>query len=228
MKAGIIVLCRFSSNRLPGKILKPIDGKPILAYILERLSHSNYAHNLVVATSNEQTDDPIAKWCQENSVRIFRGSLDNVSQRFMDCAAENQFDLAVRVNGDNIFTDSGLLDYGVQLAIQGHYDFVSNVKNRTFPTGMSIEVINTKFYSHVLPLFRSKEDFEHVTKYIYEHEEAANVSYFYNNDLKEAGGYRLALDDHEDLVRIEGILSKMKKPHDEYRWEEIVKLALNE
>lgn len=228
MKTGIIVLCRFNSSRLPGKILREIDGKPVLSYILERLQLSKHAKGIVVATSDQSSDDPIAKYCEHHSVSCYRGSLDNVSERFLECAQENQFDYATRINGDNLFADASLIDKAVDLAVEGSFDFVSNVDQRTFPTGMSVEVVQTSFYAEKFRLFSKAEFLEHVTLFFYKSPSVGKFHFFYNDDISTAHGLKLAVDCEEDLNFVSLLLQKMKKPHTQYSWEEIVSLATNE
>ncbi len=228
MNVGIIVLCRFNSSRLPGKILKEIEGKPVLTYILERLKKSNYSDGIVVATSDSTADDPIARYCEDHDVNCFRGSLDNVSERFATCAAKNQFDVVTRVNGDNLFTDPVLVDQAIELAIEGDYDFVSNVDGRTFPTGMSVEVIKTSFYEKVLKQFNSPDHLEHVTLWLYQHPDSGQFKYIYNDTHPKAHGLKLALDCEEDLNFVSLLLQKMDRPHTAYGWKDIVKLITNE
>ncbi len=228
MKAGIIVLCRYSSTRLPGKILKEINGKPVLTYILERLEKSKYSDGIVIATSDSSSDDPIANYCKDRGVNCFRGSLEDVSERFLACAQQNHFDFATRVNGDNLFTDPVLVDQAIDIALEGNYDFVSNVDQRTYPTGMSVEVVKTSFYEKIISQFDALEFREHVTLWLYRHPASGNFKYFYNDSFTDAHGLKLALDCEEDLNFVSLLLQKMDKPHIEYGWQEIVKLATNE
>jgi spore coat polysaccharide biosynthesis protein SpsF len=108
MRIGIIVLCRYSSSRLPGKILLPLYGKPILEYILEKITSVVPKDSVVVCTSDLKTDDSISTYCTDKGYNCFRGSLDNVAQRFLNCADHYQFDYIVRINGDNLFLDNFL------------------------------------------------------------------------------------------------------------------------
>ena len=82
MKIGAIVICRYNSSRLPGKILKKINGKPILTYIIERLKCVQNLDDFIVATSINTTDQPIVDYCIKNQIKYFRGSLENVAERF--------------------------------------------------------------------------------------------------------------------------------------------------
>jgi spore coat polysaccharide biosynthesis protein SpsF len=228
MKVGIIVICRFNSSRLPGKILKEINGKPLLSYIIDRLQQSEYHENIVVATSNQETDLPIVEYCQNHDIPYFRGSLKNVSQRFADCMKHYDFDYGVRINGDNIFTDAKLVDKAVHIALKNKLDFVSNVKERTYPTGMSVEVVSAKFYQQQLQNFTEDRHQEHVTLYFYENENVGNFHFFYNEEMEEAKGVKMAVDTQNDFNFVSSIIKKMENPHFSYDWKAITKIYLNE
>lgn len=227
MKVGLIVLCRFGSSRLPGKILKDINGESILSLIHKRLAESQHAENIVVATSVDSSDDPIAEFCSNRGINCFRGSLSNVSDRFLQCSLANGFDYAVRINGDNVFTDPALIDEAVKIVMSNSYDFVSNVKGRTFPSGMSVEVIKTDFYKKECQAFSDYEQ-EHVTVKFYDEDFHDRVHWIYNEELAEAKGLKLALDTQEDFNLVSLLIGKMDRPIAEYSWKEIVQLALNE
>ena len=225
MKVGLIVLCRYNSSRLPGKILKQIAQKPLLDYILERLNLVKNADQVVVATSDESTDDPIAAHCLKMGIPCFRGSLDNVAARFYHCAEHFRFDYAVRINGDNLFTDHELIDEMINTAVANRYNFVSNVKGRTYPTGMSIEIVKTGFYKKMLPLFDSDAYKEHVTLYFYEHPDQVSDAYHQVNDeVPAAKGMKLAVDSEEDFTFASQVISSMTGPHTGYKWSELIKL----
>jgi spore coat polysaccharide biosynthesis protein SpsF len=228
MKVGIIVICRYNSSRLPGKILKEINGKPLLSYILERLQQSKYHENIVIATSDEETDQPIVDYCQQHKVPYFRGDLKNVSLRFAKCMQFFNFDYGVRINGDNIFTDPQLVDQAIDLALKNDYDIVSNVKGRTFPTGMSVEVVSSKFYNEQIHKFSEERHLEHVTLYFYENEKAGNFCFFTNEEMEEAKGLKMAVDTQNDFTFVSSIIKKMDKPHFYYDWKAITKIYLNE
>ena len=228
MKVGIIVVCRYNSSRLPGKILRSIEGKPLLTYILERLEQSKYSENIVVATSDQATDEPVVEYCKNHQIPYFRGDLINVSQRFANCMKHFNFDYGVRINGDNIFTDHKLVDQAIKIALSEQYDFVSNVKGRTFPTGMSVEVVSSEFYQKQIVNFNEDRYLEHVTLYFYENESAGNFHYFTNKEMEEAKGLKMAVDTRNDFNFVSSIIKKMNKPHFSYDWKEITKIYLNE
>jgi len=226
VKVGIIIPCRYNSNRLPGKILIKIAGKEVLSYIIERLSYVTSAQDIVVATSVEQDDDPIVDFCEKYKVKYFRGPKKDVSRRVVECAEENGFDYFVRICGDSIFVDYALLDEMISIALNGNYTFVSNVKGRTFPEGISVEILKTEFYKEIVSRFETVEQKEHVTLYLYNHEsEIGNHFYLYNNICPEAKGVKLALDNTDDLTFISKIVEKMDRDHTRYLLKDIYNLS---
>ena len=224
MNIGLIVLCRYNSSRLPGKILKEIAGKPLIAYILERLQLVSGADQLVVATSEESTDDPIAAYCQEHGVSLFRGNLNNVAQRFLDCARHYQLDYAIRINGDNIFTDHTAVSEMLAMKDLADYEFLTNVKDRTFPTGMSIEIVNVEAYGRAIGEFEKSDHFEHVTLFYYHHPEKVKAFYHYNEVAPEAKGMKLAVDTSDDFARAEQIILAMDSSHTNYPLKPLIEL----
>lgn len=221
MKVGAVVICRYNSSRLPGKILREINGKPLLQYIIERLALVKGLDDLVIATSEESTDDPIAEYCAQHGLKCFRGSLNNVAERFLHCAEAYHFDYAIRINGDNLFADARVITEMIEVARKGDYDLVTNVKNRTFPKGMSVEIVKTSFYRAVFSTLNTAYYQEHVTIYFYENEDSGHFYYHYNTSLPEASGVQLAIDTEEDYRLAEQILKGFEKDHTAYGFEDV-------
>ena len=218
---GILVLCRYSSSRLRGKILKEIDHKPILQYILERLGRLNLQWPVVVCTSEEPSDNPIVSFCKDNGVDYFRGDLENVALRFMDCARGFGLKNAVRINGDNIFLDSGLIESMILEHQAGGYKFSSNVLQRTFPKGMSVEIVDVEHYLENYPHF-TPEDMEHVMTYFYRQQSASY--YFRFNSLNYGKTLNFAIDTQEDFNVAVRIVELMEHDHTTYDMEKIIEL----
>ncbi|MFX0556030.1 cytidylyltransferase domain-containing protein [Maribacter sp. CXY002] len=218
---GIIVLCRYNSSRLPGKILKKINGKPILEYIIERLDGLKKHYPFVICTSLEKTDEPIITYCKNNNIDYYRGPLDNVALRFLDCAKKKGFDNAVRINGDNLFLDTSLILTLIEKIESKQLDFISNVKDRTYPKGMSIEIVNLKFYEKSYPLFKP-EDLEHVMTYFYRGD-LDNIEYVYN-PKKMNSTVNLAIDTQEDFENAQLILDYMQENHTTYDYNDIINI----
>ena len=199
MTIGVVIICRYSSERLPGKILCNINGRTVLSHIVERIKKAAPKIPIVIATSEESSDDPIASYCRRSGLEYFRGSLDDVADRFLSCAESYGWEYAVRINGDNLFIDFNSLREMLAIAGTGNYDFVTNVPGRTFPYGMSIEIVRTKFYCSEIANTEDADHHEHVTSWLYEHPDTGHCYVYKNKVCPEAAGMRLALDTPEDL-----------------------------
>ena len=222
MKTALVILSRFSSSRLPGKALKELEGLPVLSHTYNRLVQEFPKEQIIVATSVESSDDQIADYCDQNGMNCYRGSLENVAERFYGAARELGSEYAVRINGDNVLIDLDLIRKCVLLAEQNQYDFVSNVKERTYPKGMSVEVLKTSFYGDMLQRINDSEDFrEHVTLIFYQTEEQLGQYHFvYNEDFPELKGTDLALDTIEDFHRITAMIKQLPT-YPEYKLKDI-------
>ncbi len=107
MKIGIVILCRSTSIRLPGKHFRLIHGRSVLGHIMDRLRRGVSGHEIVVSTSSEASDDELATLCRRACYPCFRGSLDDVAGRFMACAEYHEWDYVASINGNNLFADPG-------------------------------------------------------------------------------------------------------------------------
>ncbi len=224
MNIGIIVPVRYDSKRLPGKVLKKINSKQVVKYIYERLEQTSVpTQNIVFATSNEESDDIIENFCKDQSYPCYRGSKNNVALRLLNCAKYYDFDAFIRICGDNIFTDKDLINSMIEIFKNNTYDVVTNTPIRTFPYGISVEIIRTKFFDDVYAKFKNSSDFEHVTKYIYDNISNFNVYTYKSNDEKYARVH-LALDTQKDFEIITQIINKFTDDHREYNIDDIVDL----
>ncbi|MDA3883772.1 MAG: hypothetical protein PF481_10870 [Bacteroidales bacterium] len=220
MNIGIIILCRYNSSRLPGKILKTINGKTILDYIIERIETVVSRSHIIVATSTESTDNPIVEYCSNHSIQVFRGSLTNVAERFLHCMKHFEIEYGIRINGDNIFVDTESLKNMIDITKLNNYNVISNLKGRSFPKGMSIEIIKRDFYKKIYAKFSRPEAFEHVTIDIYPHENDT-FYFYYNTTCPECAGKQMAIDTVEDFKRAKKIINSWDKHHTLYNLKDI-------
>ncbi|CAM8654816.1 SpsF Spore coat polysaccharide biosynthesis protein F, CMP-KDO synthetase homolog [Oxalobacteraceae bacterium] len=220
MTVGVVILCRYSSKRLPGKILLPIAGKPILTHIVERVRRSGLP--VMVATSDQASDDAVEQHCRLIDVACFRGSLDNVAERFLRAAEAQGCQYATRINGDNLFVDPDLLREMAQIAASGDYEFVTNVPGRSYPPGSSIEIVDVKTYSALAVCFAEPRHREHVTLFLYDHPERCKYYIHLNPRREEMAGLNLAIDTEEDYLRAQRIVADLPEPLLERSLKEII------
>lgn len=224
MKIGIAVLCRYNSSRLPGKVLLEIAGKPVLQHIIDRLRRLEPTRPIVVTTSEEKSDDPIAVYCQKQGIDYFRGSLTDVAARFLAVSRQYHWDYVVRINGDNLFVDLEALELMLNRAESGRYDFISSVKDRTFPFGMSIEIARTDFYADIVDRMDQERHREHVTLYLYDHPQEGRRFYHYNTRYPGVSGRQMAIDTREDFEQAEKILDRLGDRSDRYDLGDLAKI----
>lgn len=222
MNVGLIVQARMSSQRLPGKVLYPVAGKPMLQYLLERLGRCQGVDNIVVATSVDQSDTPIAEFCQQHGLACHRGSLLNVAGRFKEVLETFQFDSFVRVNGDSPLLDYRLIEFALDIFCQNDFDLVTNVLPRTFPKGQSVEVVRGTTFKSAYALMQADEELEHVTQYFYKNR--ANFKIFNFTSPQPYADVQLSVDSPQDMETFAAMVAAMNRPHWEYSLEDILQL----
>lgn len=163
-----ILQARLSSTRLPGKVLRPILGAPMLLKQIERVRRARCIDRLVLATSDDPSDDAIEKLCHENGIECFRGSLNDVLDRFYQAAKDKSPDYVVRLTGDCPLIDPDIIDRVVRHCVAGQFDYASNTIKPTFPDGLDVEVfrfgcLEASWREATLPSQR-----EHVTPFIHQ------------------------------------------------------------
>jgi spore coat polysaccharide biosynthesis protein SpsF len=141
MKRVIIVQARMTSTRLPGKVLKDLSGRPMLAQQLRRLRRCRAVNEIVIATTENASDDPVIALAQKEQVPIFRGSENDVLSRFVGAARRFQADVVVRITADCPLIDPEVVDAVVTDLTdhRGACDYASNVQERTYPRGLDVE-----------------------------------------------------------------------------------------
>jgi spore coat polysaccharide biosynthesis protein SpsF (cytidylyltransferase family) len=219
MRIAAIVQARMSSRRLPGKVLTEVAGKPLLHYLHERLIHCRDIDGIIVSTSTDPSDDPVALFCMRHDIPFFRGSLNHVAQRFQETVEAFGLDAFVRVNGDSPLLDPHLIDHAVTLFRAGEADLVTNVFPRTFPPGQSVEVVRGSVFREICPRLDDPQDQEHVTRFFYLHPDDFKIVNF-----RAAEAYapmHLAVDTPSDLERFRSMVQHMTKPHHLYTLDEL-------
>lgn len=207
---GVVVLARLSSSRLPGKALKQIEGRETLSHILERLDKVTDRSQVILATSDLASDDPLEEFARKEGIACYRGSLERVGERFYAAASQLKTTYACRINGDNIFLAPEILQNLLNEAATGRYNFLSNVQGRTFPKGMSVEIVKLSYYQEKLDKIKTDPYCnEHVMACLYKDPTPSDHFYLKNADLPEAAGIQLALDTPEDWQRSNWMLHAM-------------------
>lgn len=162
-----ILQARTSSHRLPGKVLSPILGVPLIIRALERVSRSEQIDRLILATSTDPSDDALAAAVAEAGYVVHRGPLDDVLSRFLQVIDGPDDSTTVRLTGDNVLTDPAVIDRVIQAHLDSGADYTANTLERTFPRGLDVEVFRAGALRSVAALALEPDEREHVTLGIY-------------------------------------------------------------
>ena len=198
----IFVQARMSSSRFPGKVLAPFRGLPLIDHVMKAALDVRGPQAVVLLTSTEQSDDPLAIYALSKNWNLFRGNLDDVYGRFMACLEQYPCQWMLRVCADSPLMDPEMLQIALDFAPTTDCDLLTNVFPRSFPKGLSVEVINTTMALSIDAGEMSESEREHVTTFFYENSDRFKILNFSNSQPvdPEPG---LAIDTLEDLRRLE-------------------------
>ena len=201
-----ILQARMSSNRLPGKVLRPILGRPMLSWQIERIRRSKTIGKLVVATSREASDDPIQAFCYETGVLCYRGELHDVLARFHGAAETfGPAEHIVRLTGDCPLIDWTVVDAAVDLQRQAGSDITGNGIKRTYPDGLDVEVVASPALDRAHHEATESSHREHVTQYIYQHPERFRLAHL--TQTPDLGLLRWTVDTPADFEMVSKVFA---------------------
>jgi spore coat polysaccharide biosynthesis protein SpsF len=208
MKTLAILQARISSSRLPGKVLKEINGKPMIYWQILRTLQAKQISKLVVATSTDASDDILVDFLTSAKIDFYRGSLENVLSRFEAIADLYKPENIVRLTADCPLVMPEVVDMVVHNFLESKVDYVSNTLKRTFPDGLDVEVFSSQALSKLHTFNLTNEEKEHVTLGIYSRPKdfsLLNVS----NDRDE-GSLRWTVDYQSDFDFVQRIYENFK------------------
>lgn len=233
-----------SSSRLPGKVLLDIAGGTMLARVVTRTSRATSVDQVLVATTIDASDDPIAVYCHSNDIACTRGSLHDVLDRYYQAAFQSNADVVVRITADCPVIDPVLIDDCVDTLLEGSFDFTCNRLpppfTRTYPIGLDTEVCT--FAALEKAWKEAKETFhrEHVMPYLYEGVELSATGGGLSTGLSQRrfkiaqlhhdpdfGQMRWTVDTSEDLEFMRQVYSRFDGS-DGFSWQDVLHLIQRE
>lgn len=216
-----IVQARTGSTRLPGKVMYPLDGQPVLKHVVTRTADVDSVTDVVVATSTEPQDDVIAQYAPTFGADVIRGSESNVLSRFERVVEEYDPDIALRITGDCPLTDPATLDRAVSPVDDGKADYASNISQRTFPRGLDVEAFTAESFETVISASTTQEECEHVTPYYRKNPDEFDIVNVTSDQVFDDQKYidrtdlRLTLDEADDY-------RLLKRIYDTIEYDEIL------
>lgn len=209
-KIVCLIQARMESTRLPGKILMKIKGVPMIILQINILKKSKFLDEIVVITTTNSADDILVKKMEDNKIKYFRGSEDDVLQRHFESATKFNADIIVRITSDNPLTDLNMLENILNTITQNDLDYVSNNLKRTFPIGYDIEAFSYKTLKHIIESTKDIDDREHVTSYIHKNKEKFKINNIEANPEETHPEWRITVDEKDDLKLIKKIFNHYK------------------
>ena len=201
-----ILQARMSSTRLPGKVLRPILGRPMLGWQIDRIRRSKTIDRLVVATSQEASDDLIQEFCDANEVPCYRGALHDVLARFHGAVeAFGPAEHVIRLTADCPLIDWTIIDAAVALHKREGADLTGNGIHRTYPDGLDVEVMTFSALDRAHREATDPRHREHVTQYIYHHPEKFRLAHL--TQTPDLGALRWTVDTPADLEMVERVFA---------------------
>jgi spore coat polysaccharide biosynthesis protein SpsF len=225
LKVVAIIQARMGSTRLPGKVLKDLEGRTVLARVVERLRRASLIDELLIATTDHATDDVIVEEGRRCGVAVFRGDEDDVLDRYFRAAQSAKAEVVVRITSDCPLIDPEITDKTIRAFLDQRPDYASNSLHRTYPRGLDTEVMTVRALERAWSAAREPYQRVHVTPYIYQHPgEFKLLSVTGEEDHSE---HRWTLDTPEDLAFLRAVYSRMKDPG-EFSWRDVLEVVARE
>lgn len=202
-----VIQARMGSSRLPGKVLMPLLGRPAILFMIERVRRATTVDEIVVATSDQPGDDPLASALESAGIACFRGSLDDVLDRYHAAAVAHRADRVVRLTGDCPLMDADLVDRALELLASSGADYVSNVDPPTYPDGLDVEAFTFDALHSAWQEARAPVEREHVTPFLRLHKDRfANRAW---NGLSDLSALRWTVDHPDDLAHVRKLIERV-------------------
>ena len=223
-KVVAIIQARSDSSRLPKKVMRTLFGKTVLTHDIERVKQSKNINEIVIATTIYEIDDVIVEEAKINGVKFYRGSEDDVLDRYYNAALDSNADVIVRITSDCPLIDPYITEEIISFYLNNDYDLVTNsgddLSKRTYPRGLDVEVFSFEILEKAHLNADKYYQREHVTPYIYEN--SKNIYYYKNN--ANYSKHRWTIDTEEDFELIEAIYEELYNGKHDFYFNEILNL----
>lgn len=215
----IIIQARMGSSRLPGKVMKEIRNKPLLYYMINQVKACTKVSEIIIATTTLNEDEKIVSFGNSIGVKVFRGSSEDVLDRYHSCAGEHQSKDIVRLCADSPFIDYNVIDQCISKFQESNVDYLSNtIKKKNngwiegsngFPIGMAVEVFTSGALEKAWRQAKKSSDREHVTEYIFHNPSLFRLGNIENNE--DLSDLRLVVDYSEDFELTTKIITNFEE-----------------
>lgn len=206
MKTNAIIQARCGSTRFPGKVFADIDGKPLLWHVVNRLHGAKRIDEVIVATTVAGGDDRIEEWCRKEGVLCFRGSEEDVLNRYYSASLAYPSDAVVRITADDPFKEPAVIDRVIAMLVDGSYDLVTNNFPPSFPEGLDCEAFTFPVLERMEKQAKDPFEREHVTQYVYRRPEMFRIGNV--SCGQQLSSLRWTIDNEEDYEMVKAVYRK--------------------
>jgi len=207
---GGIIMARMNSSRLPGKVMRKLDKKnPVLYYVIEQMKASKLIDKIVIATSGLKEDDVIARFADKMDIGYYRGSPNDVVDRYYQCAKQFSFSTILKLTADNPINDPQVVDNAIKKFQSGRYDFVGTSLIHSYPKGINVEIFSFKILEMLWRNCKLPYDREHITPYLFKNSEKFKI--FNMEYVEDISHIRLSIDRINDLKLVRKVVSEITK-----------------
>ena len=226
-RIGAIIFSRFDSHRLFGKALIDIQGRSLLGRVIDRAKLIKGLNKIIVATSNREIDNQICEFVESEGLETFRGSCNDVYGRAIETCNKFNLDIFARICGDRPFFDFDLISKAIKISQQYNYDLVTTMYPRTYPPGLTTEIIKTDLLRNYDNQVSNPFDREHLTTYFYENPKDIKIKNLKNPYFEKIKNVSLVVDTFDDLKKATWIAKHKKDIGETDELDSILSLALN-
>ncbi|MCR4336944.1 MAG: glycosyltransferase family protein [Candidatus Omnitrophica bacterium] len=221
MKACAIIQSRMGSSRLPGKVLLPLADKPVLEHVIRRVQQAKTIQDVILATTEKDEDTPLVELAIRCGAKVYRGSENDVLDRYYQAAQKFKAKTVVRITADCPVIDPKLIDQIVTQYFQVKVDYCSNTLVETFPNGEDIEVFSSQALEKAWKEARLSSEREHVTPYLKKNKEQFKVISF--EGKSNLSDKRWTLDEDKDYRFLQILFDHLYVKNPYFGMDEILK-----
>lgn len=219
----VVLQARTSSTRLPGKVMTQINGHPMIYWEISRISKAKLVNKIVVAISDQSSDDILSDYLDSIHQEHIRGSLDNVLSRYVKAEEKYNPSAIIRLTADCPLVMPELIDQYLEIFHKKDFDYLSNTLELSYPDGLDIEIIAPGVFKKLLEFSLSKEEKEHVTLGIYSRKDKFRI-YNVSNKIN-ISQFRWTVDTSDDLAFVKSIYEHFESREINFTFEDVLKFV---
>ena len=229
MSYSIIIQARTGSKRFPSKILYKIDHRTVIEYLIDNIAQKFKKKNIIIATTKNKRDNKLVKLVKKLKINYFRGSEENVLNRYINCGKKFNVKNVIHITSDCPLVDTNLIYKMINIFNKKKIDYLANTyppKKSKFPDGTDIEIYKYKSLVRLNKLTQKDEDKEHVTNFFWKNPRLFKTMIV--NNKKNLSMYKYSLDYKNELLLIKKILKKIKLKNLNLNYQNIFKIIKND